>query len=610
MLENKNLLLAVVLSVAILFAFHFLSQTLYPPAPPPPAATNEAPVTAGGTAGAIPPSAGSHTSQPTPAAGSASSGGIVPGVPGSAGTSGAVPGTASGTSTVPPQTAGKSRSQIIADVPRIRINTPSLHGSIALVGGRIDDVTLANYRETLDPDSPEIVLFSPPGTSDPYFAETGWVAGGGAVNVPGPTTRWTADADTLTPSQPVTLTWDNGEGLIFRRTFAVDEHYMFTVRQSVESRRPDAVSLVPYSLVSRWGTPPTSGYFILFEGPLGVFNGTLREVKYKDLQEEGIITEKTTGGWIGFSDKYWMSTLIPDQQQPVTARFVFQRAHDTNQYQVDYVAPEQQLQPGGTIEQQSRLFAGAKVVTLIDHYAEKYGIKRFDLAIDWGWFYFLTRPMFYALNFLHGLVGNFGIAIMLLTVGIKLLFFPLANKSYRAMSQMRKLQPEMLKLKERFGDDRQRLNQEMMALYKREKVNPASGCLPIVIQIPVFFSLYKVLFVTIEMRHAPFFGWIHDLSAPDPTTIFNLFGLIPWTPPQFLMIGAWPLIMGVTMWLQQRLNPQPPDPVQAKLFMILPVVFTFMLAHFPAGLVIYWTWNNILSIIQQWVIMRRMGVKV
>ncbi len=602
MLENKNLILAVVLSVAILFAFHFLSQTLFPPSPPRPATTTEAPATPAGT----PSATGSLVGQPATAPGTAPGGGIVPSVPGSA----ASPGTTPSAGVAPPGAAGQSRSQVLADVPRVRIDTPSLHGSIALVGGRVDDVTLVNYRETLDPNSPEIVLFSPPGTSDPYFAETGWVAGGGNVTVPGPTTRWTADADTLTPSQPVTLSWDNGEGLIFRRTFAVDDHYMFTVRQSVESRRTDAVSLLPYSLVSRWGTPPTSGYFILFEGPLGVFNGTLREVKFKDLQEQGVITEKTTGGWIGFSDKYWLSALIPDQEQPVTARFVFQRAHDTNQYQVDYVAPAQLLQPGASIEQQTRLFAGAKVVTLIDHYAEKYGIKRFDLAIDWGWFYFLTRPMFYALNFLHGLVGNFGIAILLLTVGIKLLFFPLANKSYRAMSQMRKLQPEMQKLKERFGDDRQRLNQEMMALYKREKVNPASGCLPILIQIPVFFSLYKVLFVTIEMRHAPFFGWIHDLSAPDPTTVFNLFGLIPWTPPQFLMIGAWPLIMGVTMWMQQKLNPQPPDPIQAKMFTVLPVVFTFMLAHFPAGLVIYWTWNNILSIIQQWVIMKRMGVKI
>jgi YidC/Oxa1 family membrane protein insertase len=436
------------------------------------------------------------------------------------------------------------------------------------------------------------------------------VTPGDAVPVPGPTTRWTANNDSLTQEQPVTLTWDNGEGLIFKRTFAVDEHYMFTMRQSVESKRDEAVSLMPYGLITRFGTPPTSGFFILYEGPLGVFNGTLEEVSYKDLQEKGVITHHTTGGWIGITDKYWLSALAPDQEQPITARFVFQRAAGTNQYQVDYVGAQQSLVPGGVIESETRLFAGAKVVTLIDRYEAKYGIKRFDLAIDWGWFYFLTRPVFYALNWLHGLVGNFGIAILLLTVAIKLVFFPLANKSYKAMSQMRKLQPEMQKLRERFADDKMRLNQEMMALYKREKVNPASGCLPIIIQIPVFFALYKVLFVTIEMRHAPFYGWIRDLSAPDPTSVFNAFGLIPWSPPEFLMIGAWPLIMGVTMWMQQKLNPQPPDPIQAKLFMILPVVFTFMLAHFPAGLVIYWTWNNLLSILQQWVIMKRMGVKI
>jgi YidC/Oxa1 family membrane protein insertase len=588
MLENKNLLLAVVLSVAILFGFHLLTQTLYPkPAP-------------------VPPSSQTQTARPTTPATPPT---IVPGTgiaPPGVGTGASAPGV---TPVAPAPSAAQGRTQILAQSPRVRIDTPSVHGSIALIGGRIDDVTLANYRETIDPTSPEIVLFSPQGTPDAYFTEVGWVAADGPVPVPGPTTSWTTDNDTLTPEHPVTLTWDNGEGLIFKRTYAVDERYMFTLRQSVESRRSEPVSFLPYALVSRYGTPPTSGFFILFEGPLGVFNGTLEEVSYKDLQEKGVITYQTTGGWIGITDKYWQSVLIPDQKQPVTARFVHQRTHDTNQYQVDFLGRQQTLSAGGSIDAESRLFAGAKVVTLIDHYEEKYGIEKFYLSVDWGWFRFLTRPVFYFLNYLHGLVGNFGVAILLLTVAIKLVFFPLANKSYKAMSQMRKLQPEMLRLRERFGDDKVRLNQEMMALYKREKVNPASGCLPIVIQIPVFFALYKVLFVTIEMRHAPFYGWIKDLSAPDPTSVANLFGLIPWHPPEFLMIGAWPLIMGVTMFLQQKLNPQPPDPIQAKMFAILPVVFTFMLAHFPAGLVIYWTWNNILSIIQQWVIMRKMGVK-
>lgn len=580
MLENKNLVLAVLLSVAILFAFHFLTQTLYPPRAPvaPSSQTQSRPM---------------QPATPSPAA-----------VPGS----GIAP-VEVGTGLAPPETV-PSPAHVLAQTPRIRIATPALHGSIALVGGRIDDVTLARYRETLDPDSPEIVLFSPLGNANPYFAETGWVAAGGAAEVPGPDTLWTADSDTLTLDRPVTLSWDNGHGLVFKRTFAIDDNYMFTIQQTVENRGADAVSLLPYSLITRHGLPATSGFFILYEGPLGVFNGTLDEVKYKEVQEKGVITRQTTGGWIGITDKYWQSIVIPDQKQPITARFVHQRTRDTDQFQVDFVGQQQTLAPGASINNESRLFAGAKVVTLIDRYEAKYGIEKFYLSIDWGWFRFLTRPVFYFLNYLHGLVGNFGVAILLLTVAIKLVFFPLANKSYKAMSQMRKLQPEMIRLKERFGDDRVRLNQEMMALYKQEKVNPASGCLPIIIQIPVFFALYKVLFVTIEMRHAPFFGWIRDLSAPDPTSVFNLFGLIPWNPPQFLMLGAWPLIMGVTMFLQQKLNPQPPDPIQAKMFAILPVVFTFMLAHFPAGLVIYWTWNNILSIVQQWVIMRRMGVKI
>ncbi|MBK8176170.1 MAG: membrane protein insertase YidC [Rhodospirillales bacterium] len=590
MMENKNLLLAVVVSIAIVVGFQLAQRAFFPapartpvvasdhpsaePAPAPPAPQGE------GHTGIAPP-------QAAPATGNA---------------------TLSGLPTSP--ALGVGRAEILQKAPRVRIDTPKLHGSIALVGARIDDVTLAEYHETLDPTSPEIVMFTPQGRPDAYFAETGWVPAGGAVAVPGPATRWSADGETLTPERPVTFTWDNGEGLIFKRVVSVDDNYLFSVRQSVESRRSDAVTLVPYALISRYGTPPTSGYFILYEGPLGVFDGTLSEEKYKNVQEKGVISEHTTGGWIGFTDKYWMSALIPDQKKAINARFVYQHANDANQYQVDFAGTPQTLEPGGTIDNEDHLFAGAKIVKLIDHYQDQYGIDKFYLAVDWGWFWFLTRPVFYFLNFLHGLVGNFGIAILLLTVSLKLLFFPLANKSYRAMSQMRKLQPEMTKLRERFGDDKARLNQEMMALYKREKVNPASGCLPIVIQIPVFFALYKVLFVTIEMRHAPFYGWIHDLSAPDPSSVATLFGLIPWTPPQFLMIGAWPLIMGVTMFLQQKLNPQPPDPVQAKVFMILPVVFTFMLAHFPAGLVIYWTWNNILSIVQQWVIMRRMGVKV
>ncbi len=578
MVDNKNLILAILLSVAILFGFEYFYGTMFPqpeapPAPPPPTAEGTVPAEPG--AAPVPPPADR----------------LAPGAP----------------SAVGPGMPGQNREAALAAVPRVRIETPSLAGSIALVGGRLDDLKLKNYRETVDPASPQITLLSPPQARDTYFAEVGWGATATDIEVPGPETQWTADRDTLTPEEPVTLTWTNDAGLTFQRRIAVDDNYMFTVTQTVENAGGDAITLYPYALVSRHGTPPTSGFFILHEGPIGVFDGTLKEVDYADLRDSGPVTQTTTGGWIGITDKYWLAAVIPHYQARVEARFVHHRADTVDIYQTDFIGSPMAIAAGETIEWTSQIFAGAKRARLLDFYAETYNITHFDRAIDWGWFYFLTRPLFFFLIYIKDYVGNFGVAILILTVVIKLVFFPLANKSYKAMSQMRRLQPEMLKLRERFGEDKVRLNQEMMALYKREKVSPASGCLPMLIQIPVFFALYKVLFVTIEMRHAPFFGWINDLSAPDPTSIFNLFGLIPVDLPQFLMIGAWPLIMGVTMFFQQKLNPQPPDPMQAKIFMMLPVIFTFMLAHFPAGLVIYWTWNNVLSIIQQWVIMRRTG---
>ncbi|MDP4795974.1 MAG: membrane protein insertase YidC, partial [Rhodospirillales bacterium] len=356
--------------------------------------------------------------------------------------------------------------------------------------------------------------------------------------------------------------------------------------------------------------PHTTNFYILHEGLLGVVDGKLKEIKYTDLQEEPAgDSAESTGGWVGITDKYWLATLIPNQAEKVQTRFLHRKEGVVDVYQADYLGAPVVIPAGGSGSTKSHMFAGAKEVNLLDNYAEKFGIINFDLAIDFGWFYFLTKPIFLALLWIHALVGNLGVSILLLTVAIKILFFPLANKSYTSMSKMKKLQPQMVKLRERFADDKVKLNQEMMSLYKREKVNPASGCLPILLQIPVFFSLYKVLFVTIEMRQAPFFGWIQDLSAPDPTTIFNLFGLIPFTPPEMLMIGIWPLIMGVSMFIQQRLNPQPADPIQAKIFLFMPIFFTFLLAKFPAGLVIYWAWNNTLSILQQWVIMRRMGIK-
>lgn len=383
---------------------------------------------------------------------------------------------------------------------------------------------------------------------------------------------------------------------------------MFTVSQRVENTGTEPVSLYPYGLIRRWDTPPTAGFFILHEGPIGVLGGTLEEIDYDDLQEDGDIELPSDGGWLGITDKYWLTALVPDQESTLTANFRHSLSDGQDRYQVDYLRNQIRLSPGNTIEVVDRLFVGAKEVSLLDQYREDYGIPLFDRAVDFGWFYFLTKPLFYVLHWFYERVGNYGVAILLLTLLVKILFYPLANKSYRSMSQMKKLQPEMMKMREQYGDDKARMNQELMALYKKEKVNPMSGCLPIVVQIPVFFALYKVLFVSIEMRHAPFFGWIQDLSAPDPTTVFNLFGLIPWDPPAFLMIGVWPLLMGATMLLQQRLNPQPADPMQAKIMMMLPLMFIFLFATFPAGLVIYWTWNNVLSIAQQWVIMKRMGV--
>ncbi len=586
MTENRNVILAIALSVLILVGFQYLSETLYPtppaPAVPPPSAPS-------GEVTAPPPSALGKPDVAVPPAATVAPASVAP----------------------PPPAAGATREKALAASPRLRISTPRLHGSIALIGGRLDDLTFADYREAIAADSKEIVLFSPAGAQGAYFAQVGWVDAGGAGGLPDAQTLWTADGDTLTPDTPVTLRWTNPAGVVFTRTFAVDRDFMFTITDGVDNRSQAAVAVSPYALVSRYGTPATSGFYILHEGPLGVFDGRLEELKYTDLDKSGSVQKKTVGGWAGITDKYWLAAIIPDVTAAVSARFLHERPLEQDRYQVDFVGSPLTVAAGASGAARTRVFAGAKEVRLLDRYMEEFKIDRFDRAIDFGWFYFLTKPLFLFLIFIKETVGNLGIAILLLTVLIKALFFPLANKSYAAMNKMRKLQPELVRLKERLGDDKMRFNQEMMALYKREKVNPASGCLPMLIQIPVFFALYKVLFVTIEMRHAPFFGWVKDLSAPDPTSVWNLFGLIPWDPatiiPSVLNLGAWPLIMGISMWLQQKLNPQPPDPIQAKMFMLLPVVFTFLLAHFPAGLVVYWAWNNVLSIAQQWAIMRRAG---
>lgn len=511
---------------------------------------------------------------------------------------------------VPGQAAAAARNQIVSQGNRVQIRSERLTGSIALRGGRIDDLTLIGYHETVDKTSPQITLLSPIGAPRPYYAQLGWVAGDASVPVPNDRTLWKTDNSELSTNRPVTLSWDNGQGLTFRRTISIDENYMFQIKQSVENSSGKPVTLYPYGLVSRTGVPDTLGFFILHEGLVGVLNGQLTEIDYDDLEEVGKETYKTRGGWLGITDKYWLVALVPDQNTDVQATFSHFKTNNRKKFQTDYLGPGQIVPAGQTGAANMRLFAGAKEVRLLDKYAEENGIARFDLAVDFGWFYFLTKPIFYALEYFNRTLGNFGLGILLLTVLIKIAFFPLANKSYRAMSRMKQLQPKMLKLRERYPNDKQKLNEAMMRLYREEKVNPAAGCLPIMVQIPVFFALYKVLFVSIEMRHAPFYGWIRDLSAPDPTSIFNLFGLIPWTPPEFLLIGVWPLLMGITMWLQQKLNPAPADPMQQKIFMFLPIIFTIMLARFPAGLVIYWAWNNLLSITQQWVIMRRMGVKV
>jgi YidC/Oxa1 family membrane protein insertase len=519
------------------------------------------------------------------------------------------------TPTAPVQAAQAAATTVPKEVPRLPIAAHRLRGSISLLGARLDDLVLTDYRETLAPDSPDVRLLEPRSDEHPYYIQYGWSAAPGEqVKLPDNDTVWTGSGGTLSAGHPVTLTWDNGAGLTFQLTFSVDDDYMFTVQQSVRNATGAPVKLFPWSRIRRDYTPQVAGYYILFEGLLGVVDGRLQETTYANAKSEGekrngIAYDATaTGGWAGITDKYWLTALVPDQSLASTVNFRH-ITEDGDRYQVDYVSREPKtIAPHDEASVTSRLFAGAKIVRLLDRYQAEDHIPNFDKAVDFGWFYFLTKPIFYCLDWLYGLLGNFGLAILAFTLFVKLLFFPLANYSYRSMSKMKLLAPKMQALRERFKDEPQRMQQEMMAMYRTEKVNPASGCLPMVVQIPVFFSLYKVIFVTIEMRQAPFYGWIHDLSAVDPTNIFNLFGLIPFNPATispWFHLGLWPLIMGCTMFLQQRLNPPPPDPVQARLFQFMPIIFTFMLASFPAGLVIYWSWNNLLSIGQQWLIMRR-----
>ncbi len=496
------------------------------------------------------------------------------------------------------QPAAATNADATAGAPRIRINTPALHGSISVVGARFDDLSLAQYHETIATDAPEVKLLNRASAPDAYFVELGLLSDG-AVKLPDATTRWQTRDTELTVEKPVTLTWNNGAGLQFTRKISVDEHFMFTITTSVRNEAGAPVTLYPYGLVSRNYADTSKHYFIMHEGPLGVMNEVLEDITYKKLREDGAQKFANTGGWLGITDKYWLTALVPDAGDKFDAEYKHFTRNGQDAYQADMRGKPVELAVGTTTDITTRLFAGAKVVEHLDRYRDQYDIPLFDRAVDFGSLYFLTRPIFLLLNFFYGIVGNFGIAIVLLTCVIKALLFPLAHKSMVSMSRMKLLAPKMEEIKKRYSDDKMRMNQEIMALYKREKVNPVSGCLPVLLQIPVFLALYRVLFVTIEMRHAPFFGWIHDLSVADPTNLFTLFGLIAWTPPHVLHLGVLPILMCITMVIQQRLNPQPADPVQAAMMRYMPFIFLFMFASFPAGLVIYWVVNNIVSIFQQ-----------
>ena len=512
-----------------------------------------------------------------------------------------------------------SRAAAIAAGPRVKIDTPSISGSIALTGARIDDVALVKYRETVDPKSPAIELFSPSGTKEPFYAEFGFVpAAGATTKMPDKDTVWKQEgAGALTVTTPVTLTWNNGQGLTFKRTISIDDKYLFTIKDDVSNVGDAPVTIYPFGLISRHGTPHVSGYYILHEGLIGVLGDQgLQEYGYKKIDDAKAVEFKVTNAWLGITDKYWAGTLLPSPKANVQARFSSNLVGTLRTYQTDYLLDPLTVAIGGTATTTTNLFAGAKESATVDAYDKKLELNKFDRLIDWGWFYFITRPMFWLLDWFFHIVGNFGVAILLVTVLVKLVFFPLANKSYASMAKMKAVQPQLAALKDKYPDDKMKQQQEMMEIYKKEKINPIAGCLPILIQIPVFFSLYKVLFVTIEMRHAPFFGWIKDLSAQDPTNLFNLFGLFAFDPTHlpvlgyYLHLGIWPIIMGITMWFQMKLNPTPPDPTQKMIFDWMPLIFTFMLAGFPAGLVIYWAWNNLLSVLQQSYIMKKNGAKI
>tara|TARA_B100001989_G_scaffold47077_1_gene30087 strand:- start:2256 stop:3917 length:1662 start_codon:yes stop_codon:yes gene_type:complete len=498
------------------------------------------------------------------------------------------------------------REEIVASDNRIFISKESrLKGSISLKGARFDDIILRDYNKSLSKDSELVTIFSPRETSSPYFAEFGWVAKDNNTDVPLPDTLWRIkNGKELNINNPLTLEWVSPDGFIFTRIISLDENYMFSIEQKVKNNTKKIQSFIPYGRINRSGTPKTSGFYILHEGPIGVLNERLVEIDYDDLLDEKSTRNISNGGWLGITDKYWLAAIIPNQKSTIEAGFKA-TANNGVRYQAEFISSALEVQPNQEVSIKSNLFVGAKEVDLLDYYSEKLSLNMFDRAVDFGWFYLITKPLFQILHWFSGIFGNVGLSILALTVLIRIGLFPLANKSFKSMSKMKILTPKIQEIRDRYKNDKLKMQQEIMLVYRNEKVNPLSGCLPILIQIPIFFALYKVLFVTLETRHAPFFGWIKDLSAPDPTTIFNLFGLLNFTPPSFLLIGVWPILMALTMFLQTKLNPTPPDPLQAKIMTYLPLVFLFLFATFPAGLVIYWTWNNVLSIGQQWVIMKK-----
>ena len=497
-----------------------------------------------------------------------------------------------------------TRQDAIKQSDRINISNGKIFGTISLNGALIDDVTLKNYKETLNEDSKQVVILNPKKSENGYFLETGWATSEN-IKVPNHNSKWRVIGnDTLAPKQPVTIQWNNNEGLIFKKKLTIDDKYLIIVEDSVQNLSQKNINLFHYSQITRNKKPDVQNFYILHEGLIGVVGEELKELSYEDIIEKKE-SYKNNSGWFGITDKYWLSAIIPQKGKNFNAEFTYDK-----QFKANYIITDPTIiNSNETKKNVATLFIGAKEVSVVDGYAEQSGINKFDLAIDWGWFFYFTKPIFFVIDYLYKISGNFGIAIILLTAAVRLIFFPLANYSFVSMAKMKALQPEMQRLKDLYKDDKQKIQMEMMNLYKREKVNPVSGCLPVLIQLPFFFAIYKVLFVTLEMRHAPFFGWIQDLSAPDPTTIFNLFGLIPWDPPSFLIIGIWPILMGLTMWIQQKLNPAPPDPIQAKIFMFFPFFLTILLASFPSGLVVYWTINNVLTMAQQYVIIRKTKTK-